>query len=228
MYILKLIFVSAVAIGFADPAEARRKNTKREGFNFGATIMSATGSSDLAPNESSNKDRDITSSVSGFAPHVGYSFGAIAIGLRYTSRVEETKHEEINASNRDQKSILETTVNTSNVSLFTKVNFGKILFLEAGAGFYKEQTKINNQYIVNQANQTFVGEREEYTLDGLGGGYHSALGFEVPVGNGFFFTGSMTFTSYSIKQDGKGISSGDNQASHNDKDLNFGFSYYFN
>ena len=105
MYILKLIFVSAIAIGFSDPAEARRKNTKRDGFNFGTTIVSATGSSDLAPNESSNKDRDITSSVSG-SLHVGYSFGAIAIGLRYTSKVEETKHEEINASNRDQKAFL--------------------------------------------------------------------------------------------------------------------------
>jgi hypothetical protein len=228
MYIAKLIFISALVISFTDVAEARRRSSKRSGFNFGTTIVSASGSSILEPNESSNKNRNITNSVSGYAPHIGYSFDILAVGLRYTSKVEETKHEEVDANNKEQKSILETTINTSNVSLFTKVNFGKILFMEAGAGLYKQQTKINNQFIVNQANQTFVGEKEEYSLDGLGGGYHTSLGFEVPVGTGFYFTGAMTFTSYAIKSDDKGIGHGDKQASHEDKDLNFGFSYYFN
>ena len=208
-------------------AEARKKS-KKEGFNFGATIVSSDGASTLSPNESSNSNRQVSQSSSGLAPHIGYSFGTIGLGLRLTDKTENTKHEETDASNSNNQNIFQSTVNTSDLSIFTRINFGKILFLEAGFGIYNQRTQLKNHYLVETSSSTFVGEKEEYTLDGIGAGHHSAVGFEVPVGNGFYFTGSMTFRNFEVRAKEGGPALGDRQSKHLDKDLNFGFSYFFN
>jgi hypothetical protein len=226
---MKLIYLATAAvitISLATDAQAR-KRSKKDGFHFGATIVSANGESDLSPNESSNKDRKISSTVSGLAPHVGYSFGTIGLGMRITNKTENTKHEEIDANNKDNHNILESTVETSDLSFFTRVNFGRILFLEAGIGIYNQKTLINNRYIIETSSSTFVGEKEEYKLDGIGSGHHTAIGFEVPVGNGFYFTGDMTFKNFEVRAREGGPALGDKQSTHHDQDLNFGFSYFF-
>lgn len=207
-------------------AEARRRS-KKEGFNFGATVISTDGQSAIEPNATSDRKRSISRKVSGVAPYIGYSFGTLGVGLRASNKTEQTDHQEVGTNNSQTKTEIKTISKLSDVSLFTRINFGKILFLEAGFGVYNQKSNISNQTTIETSSNTFEGSKEEFTLSGSGTGTHTALGFEVPVGSGFHFNGHMLVKNFEIRSDDGGPKYGDKQSRQTERDLNFGLSYYF-
>lgn len=228
MKLASTLAVITILLSVTTSAEARKRSSKKDGFVFGASVISSEGVSNLSPNESSNSKRTITSNVSGIAPHLGYSFGTMAIGLRATNKTEDVEHIENDAINTEKKSVYKTTTNTNDLSLYTRVNLGSVIYLEAGFGIYQQKTEINNEHIIEITKDTFTGVKEEYLLDGLGSGHHTAIGFEVPISSGFFFNGALNFKNYEIRKSGSGPAFGDKQSSHNQKDINFGVNFYFN
>lgn len=225
--LITLLIAFSCMLIMTDTADARRRSGQKTGFTFGATVLSAEGTNQISPNESSNKNRTIERNLSGVAPYIGYSFGTITVGTRFSSKTETVKHNEVDADNNEQKSILSTSTDSSDISLFSRLNFGEILYLEAGIGLYEQKTHIDNQNVVETSSNTFQGSKEEYKLNGVGTGHHTAIGFEVPVGSGFHFNGNVTFRNFEIRTNEGGPAFGDKQSTHKERDLNFGLSYYF-
>jgi hypothetical protein len=205
----------------ATGAEARRAD--REGLNFGSSIR-ILDNDDRGESNSLNKNSTRTkSSGQAFSPYVGYAFGPLNLGLMLNVETKAEEFTESNASNGQQLN-RQATTSSKAVSLFTRFNFGKIMYLGAGAGLYSQNTDVRSE-VRSSTGETFTGSTNTYKLRGIGPGYHAGIGIELPAVNGFFFTGAYVVHNYTLRDtanSGYGSVIGTQQK----RELSFGIAYY--
>ena len=219
--VLRIIAITIVTTTTAEVAYARRSD--REGLNFGTSIRVMDSDDRGQKNELSNTETRTKSAGQAFSPYVGYAFGPMNLGLMLNV---ENKYEEFNETSPSTSQTLnrEATTASKAISLFTRFNFGKIMFFEAGGGIYS-QTKSVHTEIRSVTGGTFTGTSDDYKLQGMGPGYHMGVGMELPADNGFYFTGSYMVHNYQLR-DTMHSSYGSVLGSQQKRELAFGIAYY--
>lgn len=205
-----------------------RRGPAREGFNFGLSVLTTGDDSKLFPSKVSDKTRQVSNSVSGYAPFIGYSFDVFSLGMKFGRYTENLSTEEHLAADPTKKSKLSSLTNMNHASVFSRVNFGVYFFLEVGAGVYKESINIDNEYVSDMGDGLFTGKSEVYSITGSGVGSHFGGGFEVPMAkSGFYLTGEYMRQSYSVRESNTSLAIGQKQSSRIRSALNLGLAYYF-
>lgn len=219
----KLSTLICALVPLLQATEASARRSDREGFNFGTTVrlMDADDRSEAGA-QTTNTTRT-QSSGQAFSPYLGYSFGEINIGL--VGNVENSNQTIDERSTTNQQVIRRSETNTKALSLFGRFNFGKVMFLEAGFGLYNQTNDVHTEYKIAGDGGSFSGKSENYKLEGTGPGYHVGGGLELPIDNGFFFTGSYLVRSFSLRDQTKS-EFGDKIGSQQKRELSFGLSYY--
>lgn len=220
-YFYLAILMVVTPIVYSHEALARRSD--REGFNFGSSVRIMDADDRGQSSAFSDKNTRTKSSGQSFSPHVGYAFGPINLGLKLNL---ENKYEEFNETSptSSQQLSRDATTVTKAASLFSRFNFGKIMFFEAAAGVYS-QTKDIHTEIRNVSGGSFTGSSDDYKLQGMGPGYSVGAGIELPAANGFYFTGSYLVHSFQLR-DTVHSSYGSVIGSQQKRELAFGVSYY--
>ena len=216
--------VAATIIGpvlFATEASARRSD--REGFNFGTSVRMMDADDRSNASSVSDKTTRTKSNGQAFSPHLGYSFGEINLGLVANVETKQETIDERGANN--QQMIRDAQTNTKALSFYGRFNFGKVMFMEAGFGVYNQVSDIHTEYKFVGDGGTFTGKTEDYKVQGIGPGYHVGGGLELPINNGFFFTGSYLVRSFALRDQGKS-EFGDKIGSQQKRELSFGLTYY--
>ncbi len=99
------------------------------------------------------------------------------------------------------------------------------MFMEAGAGAYSQNTDVHNEYKLSGEAGSFTGKSEDYKVAGIGPGYHVGGGLELPINNGFYFSGAYMIRSYSLRDTSKS-EYGSPIGSQQKRELTFGIAYY--
>ncbi len=205
-----------------------RKSSGREGFNFGLSVLTTADNSKLYPSKVSEKTREVSNSVEGYSPFIGYSFDTFTLGLKFGQYSESLSTTERSSLDPAKVNRLSSITAMRHASLFGRLNFGGYFFLELGAGLYKEAVTIDNQYVSELGDGIFEGKSEHYNLNGTGSGSHFGGGFEVPMSKtGFFLTGEYIRQTYAIKEASTAITVGAKQSTRVRNALNLGLAYYF-
>jgi hypothetical protein len=215
------VLITATPLVFSTAAHARRGD--REGLNFGSSVR-IMDSDDRGESSSISSNNTRTKSAGqAFSPYVGYAFGPLNLGLMLNI---ENKYEEFTETSTlsNQRLSRDATTTSKTVSLFSRFNFGKIMFLEAGAGVYSQNTSVHTE-IRSMNGETFSGSSNDYKVQGIGPGYHMGVGMELPAANGFFFTGSYMVHNYMLR-DTVHSSYGSVIGSQQKRELSFGIAYY--
>ena len=216
------IFIGLIGISsMAQVAHARRSD--REGLNFGSSVRIMDSDDRGETSDSSQTQKRTKSSGQAFSPYVGYAFGPMNLGLMLNI---ENKYEEFTETTASNSQVLnrEATTNSKAISLFTRFNFGKIMFFEAGAGVYNQSKTVHTETrAVNGG--SFSGTSDDYKLNGMGPGYHIGGGLELPADNGFYFTGSYMVHNYQLR-DTTNSGYGSVIGSQQKRELAFGIAYY--
>lgn len=215
------LLISASPAFWSTIAFARRAD--REGLNFGSSVRIMDSDDRGQSSAISNKDTRTKSAGQAFTPYVGYAFGPLNLGLMLNV---ENKYEEFTETSPTSNQQLSREASTSSkaMSIFSRFNFGKIMFFEAGAGVYSQTTNVHTE-IRSVSGGTFSGSSDDYKLQGVGPGYHMGAGLELPAANGFFFTGSYMVHNYQLR-DTAHSSYGSVIGSQQKRELAFGISYY--
>jgi len=218
----------AICILASAPLAHAKRGPNREGFNFGLSVLTTGDDSKLYPSRVSDKTRQVSNSVSGYSPFLGYSFDVFAIGMKFGRYNETLSTEEHLSSDPTKRNKLSSSTSMSTASLFSRINFGGYFFLEAGAGVYKESIDIDNEYVSDLGDGIFEGKSEIYNISGSGIGSHFGGGFEVPMAkSGFFLTGEYMRQAYSVRESNTSLSVGQKQSARIRSALNLGLAYYF-
>jgi hypothetical protein len=219
--VLRLIAVALVTATTTEVAYARRND--REGLNFGSSIRVMDSDDRGQKSQLSNSETRTKSAGQAFSPYVGYAFGPMNLGLMLNI---ENKYEEFSETSSSTSQILnrEATTNSKAISLFSRFNFGKIMFFEAGGGIYTQSKSVHTE-LRSVSGGTFTGTSDDYKLNGMGPGYHMGAGIELPADNGFFFTGSYMVHNYQLR-DTTHSSYGSLIGSQQKRELAFGIAYY--
>jgi hypothetical protein len=219
----------ALCLTFVSGEAFARKSSSREGFNFGLSVLTTADNSKLYPSKVSEKTREVSNSVEGYSPFMGYSFDTFSLGLKFGQYSESLSTTERSSLDPSKVNRLSSMTAMRHASLFGRLNFGGYFFLELGAGLYKEAVTINNEYVSELGDGIFEGKTEHYNLTGTGSGSHFGGGFEVPMSKtGFFLTGEYIRQTYVIKEASTAITVGAKQSSRVRNALNLGLAYYFN
>jgi len=205
-----------------------RKSSGREGFNFGLSVLTTADKSNLYPSKVSEKTREVSNSVEGYSPFIGYSLETLSLGLKFGQYSESLVTTERSSLDPSKVNRLSSITAMRHASLFGRLNFGGYFFLELGAGLYKESVTIDNQYVSELGDGIFAGKSEHYNLNGTGAGSHFGGGFEVPMSKtGFYLTGEYIRQTYVIKEASTSITVGAKQSARVRNALNLGLAYYF-
>lgn len=223
MYQRLLSFV-AVILSLLQGTEALARRSDREGLNFGTSVRLMD--SDNRSNAPSGTDpaTRIQSSGQSFSPYLGYSFGEINLGL---AGMIENRHDISNetTASTNQQVTRDSQTATKSLSIFARFNFGKVMFMEVGAGAYSQTTDAHNEYRLVGDAGTFNGKSEDYKIAGIGPGYNVGGGLELPINNGFYFTGAYMVRSYSLRDTAKS-EYGSLIGTQQKRELIFGIAYY--
>jgi hypothetical protein len=216
LYVLSITFL-------AGEAQARSRSD-REGLNFGTSVRLMD--SDNRSNATSTDSPTARNQSAGqaFSPYLGYSFGEINLGLAGTAENRRDVTSETTASTNQQVT-RESQTTTKSLSIFARFNFGKVMFMEVGAGAYNQVTDVHNEYKLIGDAGSFNGKSEDYKVEGIGPGYHVGGGLELPINNGFYFSGAYMVRSFALR-DTKKSQFGDPIGSQQKKELSFGIAYY--
>jgi hypothetical protein len=219
--VTRIIVVLLTATSLSQVAYARRAD--RKGLNFGSSVRIMDNDDRGQQSTLNDKNTRTKSSGQAFSPYVGYAFDALNFGLMLNV---ENKYEEFSekSASSSQELSREATTASKAISLFTRFNFGKIMFFQAGVGVYNQVTNIHTE-LRNVSGIEFEGTSSDYKLEGMGPGYHAGVGLELPAGNGFFFTGSYVVHNYQLR-DTAHSSYGSLIGSQQKRELAFGISYY--
>lgn len=202
-------------------AHARRGD--REGLNFGSSVRIMDSDDRGESNSINNSNTRTKSAGQAFSPYVGYAFGPMNLGLMLNVENKYEEFTETSATSNQQLSRDATTTSKA-ISLFSRFNFGKIMFLEAGAGVYSQTTSVHTE-LRSVSGGNFTGSSDDYKLQGIGPGYHTGVGMELPAANGFFFTGSYMVHNYMLR-DTVNSSYGSVIGNQQKRELAFGIAYY--
>ncbi len=202
---------------FSSQAFARRGD-QRGGFNFGTTLRVIDDTQEYDTEGSSSTRTTSTYSVT---PHVGYAFwGLFNLGINSTiessSIFEQTKYVGSDTRQVDTRSSL------SGGGLFGRLLFGKVMYMEATIGAYRGNSSVTTTTL--SGNSEFSGTSETDHTTGIGYGYGFGLGLEIPIDNGFYFTGAYTTRSLFLKdyQD----TTVDSRQNNLKSEFQFGISHY--
>jgi hypothetical protein len=215
------LFITASPAIWSTAADARRSD--REGFNFGSSVRIMDSDDRGESSTITNKNTRTKSSGQAFSPYVGYAVGPLNLGLMLNV---ENKYEEFTETSPTSSQQLSRDATTSSkaISLFSRFNFGKIMFFEAGAGIYNQNSSIHTE-LRSVNGGSFTGSSDDYKIQGMGPGYHMGAGLELPAANGFYFTGSYMVHNYQLR-DTSHSSYGSLIGSQQKRELAFGISYY--
>ena len=222
---MKTVTRSVIGIGltsiWSEAALARRSD--REGLNFGTSIRTMDSDDRGQKSAVSDKETRTKSSGQAFSPYLGYAFGPINLGLMLNL---ENKYEEFSESNPTTNQTLSRNASTASKagSIFSRFNFGKIMFFEVGGGMYSQSTNVHTE-LRSSTGDSFSGTTQDYKLAGMGPGYHMGGGIELPADNGFYFTGSYMVHNYQL-HDTAHSSYGSVIGNQQKRELSFGISYY--
>jgi hypothetical protein len=219
------IFVFAVAtVALATEAFAGRRD--REGFNFGTSFGYETGQDRNFASDSSSTKSNVDSSSSSVSPYIGVVISDyFNLGISSIFRTASTHDREHNLAS-NQRIERDKQVNTKAVSLFTRFLFGETMFFELGAGLYDQSLNIHNEYLSDFDNGAFNGQREDYTVRGIGTGYHMGGGVEIPINRGFYFTSSYIVRVYNLRNYRGNGDLGAKVGYNQKRDISFGLSHY--
>lgn len=220
-HIMGLIVVVLPAL---QATEAYARRSDREGLNFGTSVrlMDSDNRSD-SPSAADPATRTQTAGQA-FSPYVGYSFGELNFGLAgMIENRHDTSSESTASTNQQVTRDLQTS--TKALSLFARFNFGKVMFMEIGAGAYSQATDVHNEYKLVSDGGQFTGKSEDYKVAGMGPGYNIGGGLELPISNGFYFTGAYMVRSYNLRDTTKS-EYGSKIGTQQKRELTFGMAYY--
>jgi opacity protein-like surface antigen len=222
---LQLLIVMILGLSLSTAALARRD--RREGFNFGLGLRAIDSSADTNGSEAKG-DQKRLGGVQSVAPYVGYVLAEhINIGLTGVFE-NETTQDEYKSQDGKQEIKRETTSSLRGGSLFLRFLFANMMYFEGGAGIYDRRQKFVEEYYTRDGDGAFSGERDEYSMRGLGPGYHAAAGVEFAITNGFFFTTNYTYRAVQLRDYQGSGSIGKKRSRLENREVNFGFSHYVN
>ena len=204
------------------PSQAFARRSDREGLNFGSSFRILDSDDRGQQSAVSDKNTRTTSSGQAFNPYLGYSFGALNFGLMLNL---ENKSEVFTESNTAKNEVISRDARTigKSGSLFSRFNFGKVMFFEVGLGMYSQSKTVESE--TRSIGESFAGSTSTYKTAGIGPGYHAGGGIEIPVDNGFYFSTSFMMHSYQL-HDTTRSSYGSIIGSQEKRELSFGISYY--
>jgi len=199
----------------------------REGLNFGTSLrlISADDRTSAAP----GSDRTTHTKTAGqqVTPYIGFAFSSMNIGLALN--MESTTSETVEASESTSEEFRRSiTTDARGLSAFFRFNFGRVMFMEAGAGLYSKESKIRNQSTSNLGDGSFNGQREEYDVKGTGPGYHMGGGIELAITEGFHFTTAYLVRVFQLRDVTQGGQIGTKKGFEQKRELTFGVSHYIN
>ncbi len=218
-----ILAILGVAMASLWPSKALARRSDREGLNFGTSFRILDNDDRGQQSSVSDQNTRTKSSGQAFSPYLGYSFGAINLGLLMNI---ENKSETFTESNIDKNQLISRDAQTSGKSLglFSRFNFGKVMFFEAGLGMYSQSSTVQSETRSTDG-ELFAGSHSTHKSSGVGPGYHLGGGLEIPVDNGFFFSTSFMAHSYQL-HDTTRSSYGSVIGSQEKRELSFGISYY--
>jgi len=217
------LITSLLFLGFAPNALA--KKDQREGLNFGLGLHFSNGDDKSLAGDETTKDSHKKSAVQSVSPYLGYVFFD-TINLGINGLFEQASAEETQttkADNRKNKRTSDSTLKSG--GLFLRFLFAKFMYFEGGMGIYDRRLHVQNEYTSDGGDGIFTGQREEYTVHGIGPGYHLGAGIEVAVINGFYFTTNYLVRSFTLRDKSSG-SIGKKRARVEQRELTFGLAHY--
>ncbi len=219
------ILIALVVFGLTQNAWARRD--RRDGFNFGSTVkLVDTDDRRFAVGESTRDSRS-QRSVQSFTPYVAYAFdGVFNLGLATTMQQSSEKITD-NAKDSGDEILRSIDSSLKAGNLFVRLLFGRVMFLEVGTGLYSETIQVENEYKTLLSDGSYEGRREKFNASAMGLGYHGAIGVEIEMGNGFYFSSAFITRVYNLKES-KNKDLGAKTGYQQNRELNFGIAYYYN
>ncbi len=212
-----------VGLSYAAESEAREK---RDGINFGLGLKSLDESS-FNPNGSQSsganeKNVTVTRHVS---PYLGYAFGKqLNLGVSFLFENKESEDRfKLTETNQDFQAKRSSSIRAG--SLFARFQFAGFMYFEGGFGGYEVRESSENVLKTLSSDGTFTGQNESSSRQGVGPGYHLAVGSELSITNGFFFSGAYVFRNFTtFAKDGDTL--GSKKTTMQKNELTFGLSYY--
>ena len=221
------LMIPLIALFVAVQAQAR--GSDREGFNFGASIK-IQNKSDKGMGADSSTKSNILSEDRTINPYAGFVIGEhlnLGLALSFENATSESSEQVIGTTER-----VDRTRNSSmkSASFFGRFLFGDAMFFEAGVGLYDQSVSVENQYTFGNGDNSFSGKRENYSVRGVGPGYHAGGGFEIEMGrrSGFYLTTTYMVRSYALKQVEGESSLGEELSNVTRQEVAFGLSHYVN
>ena len=220
--LLRTFCITAATTAIAMPAMAR--STGRQGLNFGTSVKLMDGDNSTNANSSTDKNSHTKTSGQSFSPYMAYSFSEINLGAVCTVEQSGEEYNETSTTN-NQQIYRKTNAATKSFSLFGRFNFGKVMFMEAGFGVYNQVVDVHTENRIVGNGGQFTGQNEDYTIQGMGPGYHVGGGLELPISNGFYFTSAYLVRSFQLRDQSKS-DIGEKMANQQKRELTFGIAYY--
>lgn len=205
-------------------AEARRD--QRDGFNFGATVRVQNDNDSTSSADNQDGAVHTRGTSQAVNPYVGYSTGLFNFGVATTFENRTVSTDE-KLSSLPETIHRETESNLKAASIYGRLQFGGVMFMEVGAGMYAESVKVDIEQKSDTSAKNFEGTRNSYELSGTGPGYHMSGGVELPMGNGFFLNAAYTVRIFSLRDVVDG-DYGKKSAFEQRRELTFGIAHYLN
>ena len=221
---VKLTAVIAMMVLGADVAQARK--SKRTGLNFGANLRVVTDNNRSNASDKSPVKSDVTSAINSVAPYVGFVAGRyLNIGVAALMDRTEDTVTEFNESTGNTL-FRHRSVDVKAMSLFSRFLFADVMFFEASAGVYEQNTTVFNESTSPVVGAEFTGSREEYKVRGLGTGYSLGAGLELPIVNGFYFSSAYNMRAYQLRDYNGNGDLGKKLSRVERKEFTFGIAHY--
>lgn len=216
----QFLAVVAALMVFGSPALAR-KASGRQGINFGTTVrILETDDRTVARNGKSS------SSTAAVNPYIGYAFEDFNLGLALSSESKESDSRE-DAADGSSTTARHQALTSTGASLFVRYMFGGVFFFEAAGGAYQERLEVRTETTHPQGGGTFIGEKDEYQVDGVGPGYNVGAGIELPMGAGFYFTSAYQLRMVQLREKSTSSSElGKKRSQEQKREVLFGIEYF--
>jgi hypothetical protein len=224
-----LMWTSFAALGLcltAGQAEARGRNN-RDGINFGATFRVLDAADRTSGEDELGRNTRSDSSSTMVNPYLGYSFGAINLGIMYSAeaRTSETVEDSADGATTTTR---HSTQSGKGASLYARFQFAYVFFFEGGGGLYQDKLKVRTETKEHGEDGSFTGAEDEYEVKGVGPGYHVAGGIELPMAAGFYFTTAYQMRMVQLRDHDGGNNLGSKRSQNQKREVLFGIAYYDN
>lgn len=201
-----------------------RGRSDRTGFTFGTTMRLVDHSDRTSPGLDSDKKTISTGESSFVNPYVGYSFGALSLGLSYSSENKTSRITESTAAG--EMTIRNTDQTSRGLSVLGRFLFANVFFFESGMGFFQDTLNVATENRTPQAAGSFEGQADGYSVKGTGPGYHAAFGLELPITAGFYFTSMYQARMVTLWDYRGGSDLGRKRSQTQKREVLFGVAYY--